>query len=185
MGTLPRPRGVDGGGLVWLRSRVSMSEIIDLSSVMDLRNASVLNSNDSIENVLVPGKAGNMSSDCDEQILLTIPFQLTVRVHSVRFRAPDGGVAPATVKFFIDNASIGFDEAESDPPTQLLELDEDMSTTDGPPISLNFVKFQRVNLLTIFIQGNVSDGEQTVLDSLTIFGNTKETTDMKNLKKVG
>ena len=37
----------------------------------------------------------------------------------------------------------------------------------------------------IFIQSNVSDGEQTVLDSLTIFGNTKETTDMKNLKKVG
>ena len=58
-------------------------------------------------------------------------------------------MAPARVRFFIDNNNLGFDEAESDPATQEIELDEAQSTTDGPPIALNFVKFQRVNLLTV------------------------------------
>jgi len=58
---------------------------------------------------------------------------------------------PKTLRLYVNRQNaIGFDEAESIEPTQEIELSESNYDEDGTAIiNLRFVKFQRVNSLTV------------------------------------
>ena len=60
--------------------------------------------------------------------------------------------SPKTLRLYINRQNaIGFDEAESIEPTQEIVLSESSYDEDGTAgINLRFVKFQRVNSLTVF-----------------------------------
>ena len=103
-----------------------------------------------------------------EQLLISVPFQQTIKLKSISFNAPegDGSVhkqrfsynwanfstdgAPTTVKLFINQPSMDFSDAEDNVPTQVLELTSEDLKPDART-DLNYVKFQYVDHITVWM----------------------------------
>lgn len=90
--------------------------------------------------------------------------------------------APKSLKLYANRSKLGFNEVDSVPAEQELELSE--SDIEGAPIQLKFVKFQKVSNLQIFVENNQGGGEITRIDSLKFFGAPEQTPNVNNLKKV-
>jgi hypothetical protein len=127
-------------------------------------------------------------SDADEQLILHVAFNEVVKVQSIQLTAFNLGLEPdanpTIIKLFVNRDSIGFEDCDDIDPTQTLELSAEDLKEDGKPILLKFVKFQRVNSITVYIEENAG-AEQTALGSLRFFGRTVGTTNMNDLKKQG
>ncbi|CAL1703870.1 unnamed protein product [Somion occarium] len=140
---------------------------------------------------LLSSKSKNTSSstyllsDADEQLLLNIPFNQTVRVRSIVIQSSNLEQAPKTIKLFINKESLGFEDVEdaTEPEAaQIFELTEEQ-VEEGKPISLRFVRFQTVNSLHIFVATNGGD-DVTRIDALDILGvPVAGTRDLSGLKK--
>jgi len=72
---------------------------------------------------------------------------------------------------------------ESDPGTQVVPLTPE-AVADGTVVPLRFVKFQSVNMLSIFVDGNFGDEEQTIIHKLQLYGCPGNKTDMGDWEKV-
>jgi hypothetical protein len=146
--------------------------------------ASVLNAGNPevLATVLSGDGAGPLRSDCDEQLLISLPFTSAVKLHSLSILG-GGESAPKTVKLFINNDSLAFDDVEDKKPHHEFELTA--KDVGGGTINLPFVKFQFVTNLTIFISDNQADDEVTTLERIQLFGQSIAPTDMKEFKKVG
>ena len=59
------------------------------------------------------------------------------------------------------------------------------SHTVGEPLILKFVSFQNVSHLTLFLVGNLEDGEVTEVQRVRVVGQPLSTTNMSELKKGG
>ncbi|KIW17773.1 hypothetical protein PV08_04968 [Exophiala spinifera] len=134
-------------------------------------------------------KADFVQSDTDEQLMLYIPFQSTLKIHSVHLTSlPDNTdddespSRPKLIKFYTNKPHIlGFDEADGAPPTQEVTLTEkDWNPTTGTAkIDLRIVKFQNVSSVVIFIVESEGDNEKVRLDRIRIVGETGEKRDGK------
>ncbi|KAJ1504956.1 Thioredoxin-like protein 1 [Coelomomyces lativittatus] len=141
----------------------------DISIHLNLTQADCLNQkqNKSIQNLL--REKGILESDVDEQLLITIAFNQAVKLHSIKFFQEEFETAPKRIKLFVNRTSMGFDEADSIEPVQTLDLTKnDFEETQATV--LRFVKFQSVNILTIFVENNQSNGEITQLRGLKFIG---------------
>jgi hypothetical protein len=83
-----------------------------------------------------------------------------------------GGVSPAqapkTVRLFVNQTTLDFNDADSHEPAQELTLSpEDIR---GNKVELRFVRFQNVRSLHILVKDNQEDDETTRIDSLDLFG---------------
>jgi hypothetical protein len=113
---------------------------------------------------------GNLISDADEQLLLNIVFQGVVKIHSFKL-VGTGDEAPKKVRFFINQVSLGFDNVEDLKPIQTFELSPENATDDSKdPILVNFVQYQKVSHLSIFVESNQGDGDRTILNKVRIYG---------------
>ena len=137
-----------------------------------------------------------VESDTDEQLMLYIPFQSTLKIHSLHITslpsASDDSEAPARpskIKIYTNRAQIlGFDDAEDVPATQEVTLSKSDwdSKTGTAKVELRFVKFQNVSSLVIFVvENDVEENEKTRLDRIRIIGETGEKRDPGKLEKVG
>jgi hypothetical protein len=141
-----------------------------------------------------------VESDTDEQLMLYIPFNSSLKVHTIHltsFAAPSAGrdeddkedpERPRTIQLYTNRAhNLGFEEAEGIPPTQTIELKpEDWDQKTGTArLELRFVKFQNVTSLVIFIVSSEDAGEKVRLDRIRIFGETGEKRQMGKLEKAG
>lgn len=145
-------------------------------------SGSVLNAAnpDFLDAVLKGGDApGALKSDCDEQLLFSLEFPALVKLHSIRIEGPDD-TSPKTVKIYVNKTNMSFDDCEDFPPTQELTLAANAST-----LNLNFVKFQSVSSLTVFVQDNIADDEVTSISRLELIGVPLHQTDMSKLEKKG
>ena len=110
-----------------------------------------------------------LKSDADDQLLLFIPFVEQVRIHSINFIGSNEiDEQPRKMKFFVNKSEIDFDSAEFLKPTQAVALSEKDLDRDSVT-ELKYVLFQRVNVLTIFIESSVG-GDITSLKHLKIYG---------------
>lgn len=134
-----------------------------------------------------------IESDTDEQIMMFIPFQSTLKVHSLFITSSPPAddeevVRPKTIKLYTNRSNVlGFDEADSISSTQeivLKESDWDAKTATAK-IELRFVKFQNVSSLVVFVVDGENEGEKTRLDRLRIIGETGESRKMGKLEKIG
>eukprot|EP00286_Rhodomonas_abbreviata_P029621 CAMPEP_0181315684 /NCGR_PEP_ID=MMETSP1101-20121128/15505_1 /TAXON_ID=46948 /ORGANISM="Rhodomonas abbreviata, Strain Caron Lab Isolate" /LENGTH=172 /DNA_ID=CAMNT_0023422905 /DNA_START=8 /DNA_END=526 /DNA_ORIENTATION=+ len=124
-----------------------------------------------------------LASDCDEQLLINIRFKQAVRIHSISVKGLDADKAPKALKLFADPCNIGFDSAESSAGTQVVTLTPE-AVADGTVVPLRFVKFQSVNFLSIFVDGNFGDEEETVIHKLQLYGSPGNATNMGDWEKV-
>ena len=139
-------------------------------------------------------------SDTDEQLMLFIPFQSTLKVHSLHITSTclppaydaDGDdedlpMRPKNIKIYTNRPStLGFEEADDIPPTQSLELkgsDWD-DQTGTAKIELRFVKFQNVSSLVLFVVDGDGNGDKVRIDRIRIIGEKGEKKDLGKLEKV-
>jgi len=166
---------------------VSVKGQQDLIDLIDWNSVEVLNqsSSHSWPACLKKGyrdQPSFLESDCDEQLLIYVPFQQVVKLHSVVLQHEEKDFAPQSMKLFVNRPNIGFDEASDECGTQDLELEEE-TVVEGKPVSLKFVKFQKVQSVTLFIDANFADEDVTRLSKLVLFGTPQFTTNMNDWDK--
>ncbi|MCJ1465996.1 Thioredoxin-like protein 1 [Pseudocyphellaria aurata] len=204
----------------WLGSDLPRG-YIDVTSQVDVLGLDLLNFNSdfgvartlfdvSKPSVLDSGKGkGNtgagetkkdwVESDTDEQLMLFIPFQATLKIHTLHITSlppkPSEGEAqdeipmrPKTIQIYSNRAHVlGFEEAEDVPATQAITLrPQDWDEKTGTAkIELRFVKFQNVSSLVVFVLDGDGEGEKVRVDRLRIVGETGEKRDLGKLEKIG
>ena len=171
--------GVPAGGAPPAKSAASCCGPDELS--LDISRCEVLNASNPAALAAVLGGGGELRSDCDEQLLITIAFPSAVKLHSIVLEGP--GSAPDEIRLFLNRTAMGFDDAEAEEPLQALPLDE--ARRSGAPLLLQYVKFQNVSTLTLFAPSNQEESEVTTLHRLRFHGSVHDTTNMKEFKRVG
>ncbi|KAL8693347.1 MAG: hypothetical protein Q9218_001826 [Villophora microphyllina] len=139
-----------------------------------------------------------VESDTDEQLMLFIPFQSTIKMHTLHITSlcrtevdaeEDGTpMRPKTIQLYTNRAHIlGFEEAEDIPATQSVTLQPpDWDRTTGTAkVELRFVKFQNVSSLVLFVLDGDGDGEKVRIDRLRIIGERGEKRELGKLEKIG
>ena len=146
------------------------------------------------------GEAGRdwIESDTDPQLMLFMPFQSTLKVHTLHLtclppQEPNDGddeipMRPRTIRVYTNRAhNLGFEEAEDIQPTQTFELmegDWDVNTGTAK-LELRFVKFQNITSLVLFVVDGDGEGERTRIDRLRVIGESGEKREMGKLEKIG
>jgi len=156
----------------------------DITELVDRKHGTCLNENKehTWENLL-SGSNSYLESDSDQQLLIYVPFNQPVKIHSLCFQAPSDGKGPQTVKLWVNNPHMDFQSVDSIPETQQLDLKEKDLVGDSL-VPLKFVKFQNVSSLTIFVEDNIGDKETTVIQRLRFIGSSLSATNMSDFKRV-
>lgn len=139
-----------------------------------------------------------VASDTDSQLMLFIPFQATLKVHSLHITSfavreededdDDIPARPRKIEIYSNRShNLGFDEAEDTPATQSIELTPESwdPKTNTANIELRFVKFQNVTSLVLFVVDAEGDAEKTRIDRIRIIGETGQKRAMEKLQKIG
>ncbi|KAK3590873.1 hypothetical protein CHS0354_033801 [Potamilus streckersoni] len=165
-------------------NEVTVKGHMDLSRLINKFQCECLNeSDDHPLSQCLTTKGGYLQSDCDEQLIINITFNQSVKLHSLKLYAPEDK-GPKTVKIFQNHpSSLDFDSADCMEPTQTLELTPD-DLKEGNLIPLKFVKFQNVNNVTLFIKDNQAGEEVTQVDYLGFVGSIQNATNMSEFKRV-
>ena len=139
-----------------------------------------------------------VESDTDEQLMLFIPFQSTIKIHTLHITSlpppsSEGDdeeipMRPRTFRLYTNRSNnLGFDEADDEPATQEIVLkptDWDAATGTAT-LTLRFVKFQNVASLVVFVVDGEGEGEKVRLDRIRVIGETGEKRAMGKLEKIG
>jgi len=141
-----------------------------------------------------------IESDTDEQLMLFIPFQSTLKLHSLHITSilpsssddddDETPMRPKSLKFYTNRSHVlGFDEADDTPSTQEISLkpsDWDPKTGTAK-VELRFVKFQNISSLVVFVVDGEGDAEseKVRIDRVRLFGETGEKRAMGKLEKIG
>jgi len=157
--------------------------MLDLLTFIDKSKSECLNEDDDHPYAHCLTSAGGfLQSDCDEQIILSLSFNQSVKIHSLKLKAPsDKG--PKTLRVFQNQPNtLDFDAADSMAAAQDVELTE--KQLSGEIVPLKFVKFQNVGNIQFFFKDNQCGGDVTQIDYLSIIGTPIDTTNMKDFKRV-
>ncbi|KAJ6095574.1 Thioredoxin [Penicillium sp. IBT 16267x] len=142
------------------------------------------------------GKADWVESDTDEQLMLYVPFQSTLKVHSLHITSfavadeddDEAPMRPKTIKLYVNRSHVlGFDEADDIPAVQTVEIkEEDWDAKTGTArVDLRYVKFQNVTSLVLFFVDGDGDSEKLRVDRVRIIGDSGEKRAMGKLEKIG
>ncbi|KAL8651888.1 MAG: hypothetical protein Q9226_004501 [Calogaya cf. arnoldii] len=139
-----------------------------------------------------------VESDTDEQLMLFIPFQSTLKVQSLYItslpprntdtEADEVPMRPKTIQLYSNRAHVlGFEEADDIEATQTITLQpQDWDATTGTvKFDLRYVKFQNVSSLVLFIVDGDGDGERVRIDRLRIVGEKGSKRELGKLEKIG
>ena len=142
------------------------------------------------------GKKDWIESDTDAQMMLFMPFQSTMKLHTLQITSlpptdsddDETPGRPRTLQLYTNRShTLGFDEADSEPVTQKIELTEDSwdKATGTAKVELRFVKFQNISSLVIFVVDGDGEGDKTRIDRIRLVGDTGEKKAMGKLEKIG
>ncbi|KAJ7067725.1 PITH domain-containing protein [Mycena belliarum] len=132
-----------------LKDDVSLLELLDLSQLNCLNEETAHPFSSIVDAKAVNTTPNYLLSDADEQLLLNIPFNQSVRVRSIVIKSSAVPQAPKRVKLLVNRPTIGFEDvedAEEPEVAQVVEISE-ADVQEGRPIALRFVRFQAVTSL--------------------------------------
>lgn len=140
----------DVGGTEWsLYTRVNMDGVACLNEATASSGRRVLRPWEKRLDRSLP----ILRSDCDEQLLLIIPFTSPVKIKSICVIGVGGQESPAEVRAFVNREGMDFGAADSVDCVQKWELVE--GNGDGAvEYPTRFSKFQNVSTLTLFFNRN-------------------------------
>ena len=208
-------------GSTWLGASLPKG-YSDVTDQLDVKGLDLLNSNSDYGNARTlfeaskpsalnkngkgKGKSGEGSkkdwieSDTDEQLMLFMPFQSTLKIHTVHITSlpprssettsaddDEPPMRPKTLKLYSNRANIlGFDEADDIPATQEITLaPQDWEEKTGTAkIELRFVKFQNVSSLVVYVVDGEGEGEKVRIDRLRVVGEIGEKREQGKLEKI-
>ncbi|KAK7969937.1 thioredoxin [Apiospora saccharicola] len=200
-----------GGGMTWLGADLPRG-YSDISDVIDVKGLELLNADDtefSVRTLFNRPKPSSLDkgdseqkdwveSDTDEQLLLFMPFNSTVKLHTIQITSlpPKAGedddedeipMRPKTIKLFTNRPhNLGFDEAEDIQPTQEIEIGENDWNANGTAnVGLRFVRFQNISSVILFVVDGDGDSEKVRLDRVRLIGESGEKRDLGKLEKIG
>jgi hypothetical protein len=159
---------------------------VDLTGLIDKKSIVCLNQSSAnpIGNALSDRPDSFVESDCDDQLLVTLPFNSSVKIMSITIRSPDVEHAPSKVRLFANRLNLDFDSAVSVPAEQEFDLDAGVAQGSGVNLKLYFVKFQNVNSLTLFFPGPTHGGEETTrISRIQVTGITSQAQNFAVLKE--
>jgi PITH domain len=146
---------------------------VDLFSIVVFPKSQILGSPHPVSNVVkAKDNESFVESNCDEQLIITVGFQSTVKLIGFHIVAPDKGSfppflphpspplslhdftssphcvdsAPTKIKVFANQNNAGFDDLERLAPIQEFTVDHAQLAN---PLQLKFVKFQNVSSFTV------------------------------------
>ena len=87
---------------------------------------------------------------------------------------------PSKLKIFVNKESLDFDSAKAEKPTQELKL-QASNVRAGSRCNLLTARYNNVFAITILVEGNFEEEEETVINSLAVWGSVIEhkTVDMR------
>ena len=92
------------------------------------------------------------SEEDDPQLLLSIPFTCPVKIRSLTVIGGGDGMAPRTLKAYVNHETLDFSDAEARPAVQEWTLQEDYLGVIEYPTQ--FSRFQNVSRLWLLIDDN-------------------------------
>ena len=138
-----------------------------------------------------------VETDTDEQLMLFIPFQATLKVHTIHITSLPSGPSdgdgddvptrPQTIKIYSNRSHVlGFEEADGISPTQEITLrPQDWDEKTGTAkVELRFVKFQNVSSLVVFVVDGEGKGDKVRVDRIRVIGETGEKRELGKLEKI-
>ena len=184
MFSMPGMSGPGGAQQAAPKPTTDSNTIVNINNLIDMNQTECQNADSSspFVNILQSSDAYSIKSDCDEQLLFNLYFNTPVKIHHMVLRGVTLETSPLNMKLFINRAPMAFDDVESIDPLEEIEIQEGELEGD---IILNYVKYQNVSNLTLFIQDNREGGDITEVSKLEIFGAPLHETNMNELKKVG
>jgi len=122
-----------------------------------------------------------LKSDIDAQLVLTLPFNPNVRIHTFGIECAGDGTAPKKIRLIINRPNLSFDDVGRIPAMQEISVTPaQISSNRGHlTIPLNFLKFTNVATLTIFVESN-QGAETTTVHQLHLLGRPNGGLQMQN-----
>ena len=133
--------------------------------------------------------------DADSQLMFYVPLMNVSKVHLILIKARSGVVVdetdgetaqrPSTVKVWPNlPLPLLFDDAESDSNPAHGQLIEFSDGSDWVEVKLKFVRFQKVQLLCVFLDGDDED-TPTLVDQIVVVGVLGDLTEVAKLPRDG
>jgi len=109
-------------------------------------------------------------SDTDAQLLITVGFKRVSSIKTLKLLAPEDGSGPKVVKLYLNRANMSFSDTEELKPTQSFVLKPEDLKADSPALALDYQRFMKCDVLTIFIENNQGELDVTKLTRLILWG---------------
>ncbi|QRW14478.1 TRX2-thioredoxin II, related protein [Ceratobasidium sp. AG-Ba] len=165
---------------------VSLLEYLDSTQLNCLNESNTHTIKSILGNKTVNTGKSYLESDSDEQLLMNIYFNQSVRIRSIVIHTADAPHAPKTIKLAINRPALGFEDVESAAEPEMAQIFEELSPEDianSRRIPLRYVRFQNVTSLHIFVASNHGGEDETRINAIDIFGQPVETTKMAGLRQ--
>lgn len=160
----------------------------DLLEFVDFHVLECLNQqpNHTVDHVLKQGYRDDaglfLESDTDEQLLLNVPFTQSTRLSAISIEGPEAE-GPRLVKLYVNRPNMGFSDVDTLPSAQDIVFTPE--TLTGTPIPLKIVKFQSVNVLTLFVEDNQKGTDTSKITKIVLYGSAGESMKVSEIKKQG
>jgi len=129
------------------------SDLTPEVSAPGLEGANITNGS-SLRSIMEDGPSA-ISSESDDQVIIYIPFNSSVKIHSLIICSSTN--RPRKIKLYINKPNIlTFDDTQVEPSMQDVEI---VFQDNIAVVPLRFVKFQRVSSLIVFVESG--DGSET------------------------